>query len=267
MTTEDASADDREGADDRRGDGERVENADRPPALIAGVGETLGAALARAFAGERPVALLARSGEFIDELAADLRNEGREAMAVAADVTDRERVRAAASDVRERFGPVGVVVHNASAPGSGGVDDCDAGAFEATWQVRAKGGYHLAREFTVDLRETNGTLLFAGTNYATEPSGRLVDWDSAAAATRGLARSLATELEPDGVHVAYVALAGSVVPSDAFGGGGDGDADDAHLVDGRMPANRVAAAFRDLAEQDRGAWTRELTLEPPRFVE
>jgi NAD(P)-dependent dehydrogenase (short-subunit alcohol dehydrogenase family) len=234
----------------------------RPPALIAGVGETLGAALAREFAEDRPVALLARSAGTVDALASDLRDDGHDTLAVTADVTDRDAVAAAATAVRERFGPPGVVVHNANAPGGGSVDDCDADAFAATWQVRAKGGYHLAREFADDLRRTEGALLFSGTNYATEPSGRLVDWDSAAAATRGLARSLATDLEPDGVHVAYVALAGSVVPSDAYGGDGD---DDAHLVDGRMPASRVASAFREIASQERGAWTRELTLEPPRF--
>jgi len=232
------------------------------PALLAGVGETLGAALARAFAAERPVALLARSEETTTDIAAALRADGHDATAVTADVTDRESVAAAADAVREEFGRVGVVVHNASAPGGGGVDDCTPGEFEATWRVRAKGGYHLAREFVDDLRATEGALLFAGTNYATEPAGRLADWDSAAAATRGLARSLAGDLEPDGVHVAYVALAGTVVSRDAYG---CGRGDDAPLVDGRMPADRVAEAFRDVATRDRGAWTRELTLEPPRF--
>ena len=253
-------------------DAEDVDDADStsPPALVAGVGETLGAALAREFATERPVAVLARTGDTVDALAADLRDDGQDAVAVTGDVTDRESVAAAASEVRDAFGAVGVVVHNASALGGGTVDDCSADAFESTWRVRAKGGYHLAREFVDDLRETGGALLFSGTNYATEPAGTLADWDSAAAATRGLARSLARDLEPDGVHVAYLALAGTVVPSDGFGGGGgsdDADGDDPPLVDGRMPASRVARAFREVAAQDRGAWTRELTLEPPRFAE
>jgi NAD(P)-dependent dehydrogenase (short-subunit alcohol dehydrogenase family) len=261
MSGDDAGADDAEDVDDAE--------STRPPALIAGVGETLGAALAREFADNRPVALLARSAETVDALAADLRDDGQDAVAVTGDVTDADGVAAAARAVRDAFGSVGVVVHNASALGGGTIDDCSADAFEATWRVRAKGGYHLAREFVDDLRETGGTLLFSGTNYATEPSGTLADWDSAAAATRGLARSLARDLEPDGVHVAYLALAGSVVPESAYGSGGgtnEGGTDGApRLVDGRMPASRVAQAFRDVAEQERGAWTRELTLEPPRF--
>jgi len=232
------------------------------PALVAGVGETLGAALAREFAAGGPVALLARSPDVADPLAAELRDDGHDAIAVTGDVTDPESVADAAAAVRDAFGPPRVVVHNASAPGGGTVDDCSAADFEATWRARAGGGFHLASEFADDLRRTAGALLFSGTNYATDPSGTLVDWDSAAAATRGLARSLACDLEPDGVHVAYVAIAGTVVSSDALGGG---RGDDAHLVDGRMPASRVARAFRDLAQQERGAWTRELTLEPPRF--
>ena len=250
----------------------RMNGDSNAPAVIAGVGETLGAALARAFAPERPVALLARSTDVVDPLAADLRDDGHDALAVTADVTDRDAVGDAATAVRDRFGRPGVVVHNASTPGSGSVDDCTPEDFEATWQVRAKGGFHLAKAFADDLRDTGGTLLFAGTNYATEPSGTLVDWDAAAAATRGLAQSLARDLEPDGVHVTYVALAGTVVGTDAFGGGERGSegsqetegGDDAHLVDGRMPATRVAEALRDVATQERGAWTRELTLEPPR---
>jgi NAD(P)-dependent dehydrogenase (short-subunit alcohol dehydrogenase family) len=164
--------------------------ATAPPAFLAGVGETLGAALAREFARERPVALLARSTGVGAGAGPGGRGGARDAIAIPGDVTDRENVAAAANEVRERFGPPGVVVHNASAPGGGRVDDCSADDFEATWAVRAKGGFHLASEFADDLRETEGALLFAGTNYATEPSGTLVDWDSAAAATRG--HSLAT---------------------------------------------------------------------------
>ena len=72
---------------------------------------------------------------------------------------------------------------------------------------------------------------------------------------RGLAQSLARELQPQGIHVAHVVLDGFLLGSPSvqrFGGPAPRTIDPAE----------VARAYRWLAEQNRSAWTHELVLRP-----
>jgi NAD(P)-dependent dehydrogenase (short-subunit alcohol dehydrogenase family) len=219
--------------------------------VVAGVGETLGTALAREFAdaGDR-IALLARSADIVESEAANIRESSGEAVAVTGDVTDPDAVDSAFAAVRDAFGSVDVLIHNASAPGAGDPLDADPAEFARPWRVRTFGGFLCARAVLPDMRESGGTVLFSGTTLSAEGSARLPDWSSAAHATRGFARSLARRYGPDGVHVAYVTVGGTVAPPDG------------HVTEKRMNPARVAEAFRHLADQDDSAWTHELDLRP-----
>jgi NADP-dependent 3-hydroxy acid dehydrogenase YdfG len=178
-------------------------------AIVAGVGPTIGEAIVRRFhdAGMN-VALLARSPDHIDELAAEL---GERAIAVQADVTEEDAVAAAVYSVREAFGRVSVLVCNAAAGGGNPLDDATPERFEEIWRVRAYGSFLLVQAVREDLLETGGTVLFSGTTYATQPAPEQVAWGSAAPATRGLARTLNESME--GVHVCYIRI-GTAVRSD-----------------------------------------------------
>lgn len=80
-------------------------------AVITGASSGIGAATARALhAGGYRVALLARRTERIGELAAEL---GGRAMAIPADVTDRDSLLMAAAQVQDRWGGADVLVNNA----------------------------------------------------------------------------------------------------------------------------------------------------------
>jgi NAD(P)-dependent dehydrogenase (short-subunit alcohol dehydrogenase family) len=219
--------------------------------VVAGVGETLGTALAREFAdaGDR-IALLARSADLVESEAANIRESSGEAVAVTGDVTDPDAVDSAFAAVRDAFGSVDVLIHNASAPGAGDPLDADPAEFARPWRVRTFGGFLCARAVLPDMRESGGTVLFSGTTLSAEGSARLPDWSSAAHATRGFARSLARRYGPDGVHVVYVTIGGTVAPPDG------------HVTEKRMNPARVAEAFRHLADQDDSAWTHELDLRP-----
>lgn len=227
--------------------------------LIAGVGEQLGTGLARAFAGVSEltpadetgseVALLARSSEYVERLASDIRAAGGDAVAVTGDVTDPESVARAVAAVEDAFGPIDVLVHNASAPG-GDVDDPES--FTTPVNVRVEGAGNLVSEILPGMRERGtGTILFSGTTFATDGSGRLPGWAAAAAGTRGLARSLAKRAGKDGVHVCYVALGGSIPPADT-------KFEPANAMD----AEKIGQTFVDLANQPETAWTSEMDLRP-----
>ena len=211
-------------------------------AVVAGVGPTIGTAVARRFheAGMN-VGLFARSRAVIDALEDEL---GEGALAVRVDVTDTDSVRNGFDRVREAFGPVEVLVLNATAGGGNPVEDATLDRFEEIWRVRAYGSFACVKAAREELESRNGTVVFSGTTFATDAAPGQVEWGSAAAATRGLARTLDDAL--DGVQVAYVRIGSAVSPS------GDG-------WDGAVSADEVAETYLSLVEQD-GAVSRDLVL-------
>ncbi|MNZ43913.1 3-oxoacyl-[acyl-carrier-protein] reductase FabG [compost metagenome] len=83
-------------------------------ALVTGASSGIGAHLAKTLsaAGAR-VVIGARRTDRLDQLAADIRSNGGEVLAVAMDVTSRESVELAFDAAEEVFGVVDVVVNNA----------------------------------------------------------------------------------------------------------------------------------------------------------
>ncbi len=94
-------------------------NLDGRAALITGGGRGIGAATAEALAcaGAR-VGVAARTIAEVEEVAARIRAEGREAFAFRCDVTDADDVTAAARAAEQAMGPIGILVNNAGAASS-----------------------------------------------------------------------------------------------------------------------------------------------------
>jgi len=90
------------------------ENLAGRTAVITGASSGIGEATARALAAEgASVALLARRGERIEALAAEIAGAGGKAVACVADVRDRDAVQRAAEAIGAALGPVHTLVNNA----------------------------------------------------------------------------------------------------------------------------------------------------------
>jgi NADP-dependent 3-hydroxy acid dehydrogenase YdfG len=84
--------------------------------LVVGAGPGLGLAIARRFGREgHSVALLSRNARRHDGYLASLQDDGITAIALAADVTQPEQVRAAVTTATERLGPVGIAYYGPGA--------------------------------------------------------------------------------------------------------------------------------------------------------
>ena len=112
--------------------------------------------------------------------------------------------------VREKLGPVGVLIHNASNAAGEGLLTTTPEEFEQSWRVGTLGAFVYARETAPDMFAAGaGAMLFTGATSSVRGGGWLA-FSSAKFALRGLVQSLARELWPRGIHVAHVVIDGLI---------------------------------------------------------
>ena len=82
--------------------------------VVTGASSGIGAATARALAADGAVvALVARSGDALEEVAGDIRDRGGQARPYICDVADLPAVAAVCATILDDLGPVDVLVNNA----------------------------------------------------------------------------------------------------------------------------------------------------------
>lgn len=223
--------------------------------VITGVG----ASLARKFASQGcPVALLARSSTFIEDLAHQIADSGGSALPVACDVSDPQQVKEAFQRVRSELGPVENLINHASSSLGDGIANTTPGDFESSWRIACLGSFLCIREAVPDLLERGrGAILFTGATSSVRGGGAMA-FSSAKFAVRGLAQSLARELWPKGIHVAHIIVDGVIdTPRYRLR---DPGWDNAVLLN----PDSMAGVYWDLVQQDPAAWSLEIDLRPNR---
>jgi NAD(P)-dependent dehydrogenase (short-subunit alcohol dehydrogenase family) len=230
---------------------------ERGVAVVVGVGEGLGAALARRFADGYRVALVARGADVVEKVAADIRARGGGALPVQADATIEAQVAAAHARIVKELGPVDVLVYNGGRRPIGRLLETTPDVFEETWRVHALGAFLWARQVVPEmLARGRGAILVTGATAGVRPWPNSAAFGPAKFAVRGLAQVLARDLQPQGIHVAYVNVDGGI---------------DMPLLRRMLPQvkdddllkpSAIADAFWFLAHQDRSAWTHELDVRP-----
>ncbi|WP_255148698.1 SDR family NAD(P)-dependent oxidoreductase [Halorarius halobius] len=215
-------------------------------AVIAGVGPGLGESLARRFAAEGcRVALFARSGDYIADLADDLPDDG-DGLAVQTDLTDVEQIREGFETVREAFGPVDVLVNHASAASWTGLMDTSVEEFEQAWTVNGRGAFVCSQEAVADMLDRGGgTVIFTGATSSVRSLGGTIGFTAAKFAARGMAMDIAQEFGPEGVHVAHVVIDGQIDGPEVRERNPDREADTF------LDPDEMAETYWHLVEQDR----------------
>lgn len=204
--------------------------------VVLGAGPGTGRAVALRFArGGMPVTVVARARPTVDAVAATIKANGVDALALTADVVDEDALRAALSAAEERFGVPDVVVYNAALIRPDAPGELAAAGQLAAWSVNVVGALTAAAQVLPRMAARgHGTFLITG--GMPEPKPGYVSLSLGKAGVRTLTALLDQQYRDAGVHIATV----TVAPGTAW------DPDD------------IAEHYWRLHHQPREAWTHEV---------
>ncbi len=104
-----------------------------------------------------------------------------------------------------------LVVYNAGLRIRGKITELAADEIDAAWKVGAFGGFLVGQEAARRmLKVGSGTILFTGATASIKGFALSAGFAMAKFALRGLAQSMARELQPSGIHVAHVIIDGGI---------------------------------------------------------
>ena len=223
-------------------------------ALIIGAGSGLSASLARQLhARGHDLVLGARNTDKLADLAAETG-----ACTVALDGSDPASVDALFASLDGRLS---VAIYNPSARQRGAIADLDPEEVRRAIEITAFGSFLMGRAAAKVMQDQDvvdgrrGTILFTGASAGVKGFARSAPFAMGKFAQRGLAQSMARELHPKGVHVAWVNIDGGISNPARAERTDDG-------TDKMLDPDAIAAAYVQLMDQHRSAWSDELTLRP-----
>ncbi len=176
-------------------------------ALVTGGGSGMGRASCLRLAREgRAVAVLDIDESGANETAQAIHEAGGKALAVAADVTQRDQVARAVAEVHAELGAIGILVNSAGMEHFSPFDTIDRDDWQRMLDVNLTGNFNVTQAVTPDMvsggwgRIVNFTSISAQTGAA-----NMVHYASAKGGIIAMTRSLAQALGPRGVTVNAIA--------------------------------------------------------------
>ncbi|NAS24795.1 SDR family NAD(P)-dependent oxidoreductase [Herbidospora sp. NEAU-GS84] len=181
-------------------------------ALVTGASSGIGAATARALAAEgAAVALVARRGERLRALAAEIRADGGTAAVVTADIADRTQAHDAVGRVVDELGRLDTVVNNAGLALVGPVEAAPEDEWDRMLAVNVGGLLHVTRAALPHLvtaaadspRRVADLVTISSTAGRVARAGQAV-YSLTKSGVNAFSESLRQELQPKRVRVGIV---------------------------------------------------------------
>ncbi len=186
--------------------------------LLVGAGPGLGLAVARRFAvGGYRVTLVARSTDGLAGLAGALADTGAEISTIAADASDPDGLGTRMRELYLGDGAPGVIVYNAVIGAPDRLLSSTVAHLQAAYAVDVISAIVVAQVAAPAMRAAGfGTILVTGGGFADHPIPALATVSLGKAALRSAATMLGADLEPDGIRVATLTIAGTIVAGTSF---------------------------------------------------
>ncbi|WER50812.1 SDR family NAD(P)-dependent oxidoreductase [Cupriavidus sp. WKF15] len=223
-------------------------------ALVTGVGPGTGLAVVRRLvAGGYDVAMVARSADRLKEFEAEIPGTH----AYVADVSEPIQFDAALDRILSEFGAPEVVVHNAIGGVFGNFMQIDPAALQQNFQTNVMAFLQLARRVAPFMLDSGkGAIIASGNTSALRGKSNFAGFAPTKAAQRILAESMARELGPKGVHVAYV-LIDAVIDLEWTRKAWPDAADDFFI----QPSD-IAEEIWHVVHQPKSAWSFNVEIRP-----
>lgn len=172
-------------------------------ALVTGAAAGIGAACSKRLAQDGiAIGVLdldeARCAETVDAIKA----AGGTAVALGADVSRRDQVKAAVAKCREALGPITIVVNNAGVTDFTPFEEVTDELWDFVYAVNVRGPMIVTQEVLPDMKAANwGRIVNISSSSAQTGAIKMATYSSSKGAIVTLTRSLAQELGPLGITV------------------------------------------------------------------
>ena len=173
-------------------------------AIVTGAGAGIGKAMALTFAKEGcNVVCIARRKSTLDEVVAEIKSSGGEAIAVSADVSDLAAMKAAAKTAYEKYGSVDILLSNAGVIPQVPLSKMTDEDYDYVMDINVKGTFHAVWS-VMDYMKANKWGRIILTSSITGPNTGFPGWShygASKAAQLGFMHTAAMELAPYGITV------------------------------------------------------------------
>ena len=224
----------------------------RESALIVGTGPGLSASLARLCAQQgMAVTVAAREAGKLAGLAAETGATAREC-----DAGDGASVDALFDAAVAEYGVPDLVVYNPSYRERGPLIDLDREEVRKAIHISCYGGFLVGQKAAqLMLPRGSGSIHFTGASASVKGYPQSASFAMGKFGLRGLAQSMARELQPRGIHVAHFVIDGGI-------SAGPDDPRNSRGEDGLLLPDAIAETYLHVHRQHRSAWTWEVELRP-----
>ncbi len=175
-------------------------------ALVTGASSGIGRASAMALASQgAKVAVAARRLDKLQALAAEIKNHGKEALAVEMDVTKKEQITAAVAQTVNAFGRLDILLNNAGVAEFAAFDAMTEEQWDKTLDTNLKGYFLVAQTATREMVKHKWGRIINIASIASAGIGvgfpQIAQYCASKGGVIGLTEALADELAPMGILV------------------------------------------------------------------
>ena len=183
-------------------------------ALVTGAGKGIGKAIALALAAEGvQLGLLARTEKDVKELAAAIESRGGKAAYATADVSNRQAVEQAVTDLKSKLGSFNILINNAGTGTFGSFLELDPDTWEQQVKVNLFGVYYVTRAVLPDMIAAKaGDIINISSTAGKSGNAGTSAYSASKFGVFGLSESLMQEVRK--LNIRVTALAPSTIVTD-----------------------------------------------------
>ena len=172
-------------------------------ALVTGAAAGIGAACAKRLAEDgMAVGVLDLDAERCGATVEVIKDAGGVAMALGADVSKRDQVRAAVDRLRAEFGPVTIVINNAGVTEFTPFEEITDELWDSVYAVNARGPMIVTQAVLPDMKAARwGRVVNISSSSAQTGAINMIAYSSSKGAVIAMTRSMAQEFGPYGITV------------------------------------------------------------------